>query len=122
MPDQNGLTHWLYTPTVKPVAGRTYWLVVGVHGALVTYREQAGVGDHRHNGNETREQLALRNRTGEGFLRAHRTPPILPERGSFIVAGHVKTARFEVILDSVDRVDRVDYDLPAGHPLHFTFP
>lgn len=33
MPDANGLTHWLYTPTEKPVAGRTYWLVVGVHGA-----------------------------------------------------------------------------------------
>lgn len=83
-------------------------------GALVTYHEQAGVGDHRHNGNETKAQLAFRNRTSDDFLRAHRTPPLLPERGSFIVAGYVKTARFEVMLDSVDRVGRVEYDLPAG--------
>ena len=83
-------------------------------GALVTYHEQAGVGDHRHNGNETKAQLAFRNRTSDDFLRTHRTPPLLPERGSFIVAGYVKTARFEVMLDSVDRVGRVEYDLPAG--------
>ncbi|MBI5772114.1 MAG: alpha/beta fold hydrolase [Verrucomicrobia bacterium] len=83
-------------------------------GALVTYHEQAGVGDHRHNGNETREQLAFRNRAGKEFLLAHRTPPVLPERGSFVVAGYLKTARFEVILDSIDRVGRVDYDLAAG--------
>ncbi len=83
-------------------------------GALVTYHEQTGVGDHRHNGNETREQLAFRSRAGEEFLRTHRTPPVLPERGSFVVAGYVKTSRFEVILDSIDRVGRVDYDLAAG--------
>ncbi len=83
-------------------------------GALVAYHEQAGVGDHRHNGNETREQLAFRNRAGEEFLRTHRTPPVLPERGSLVVAGYVKTSRFEVVLDSIDRVGRVDYDLPAG--------
>jgi poly(3-hydroxybutyrate) depolymerase len=33
LPDANGLTHWLYTPTAQPVVGKTYWLVVGVHGA-----------------------------------------------------------------------------------------
>lgn len=43
MPDANGLTHWLYTPTEKPVAGRTYWLVVGVHGAGGTGKGAGGV-------------------------------------------------------------------------------
>ena len=58
--------------------------------------------------------MAFRNRTGEQFLRTHRTPPVLPERGTLVVAGYLKTARFEVVLDSIDRVGRVDYDLAAG--------
>lgn len=101
-----------------PVLHARLW-VGAAHGAgrgtLVTYHEQAGVGDNRlHNANETREQLTFRNQTGEDFLRTHRISPALPERGSFVVAGYLKTSRFEVILDSIDRVGRVDYDLPAG--------
>jgi hypothetical protein len=84
-------------------------------GALVTYHEQAGVGDHRlHQANETREQRAFRDRMNEEFLRSHRTPTVLPARGTFVVAGYLKTSRFEVILDSIDRVGRVDYDLAAS--------
>jgi hypothetical protein len=81
-------------------------------GPLVTYHEQVGVGDNRrHDANETKEQLAFRNLTGKQFLLTHRTPPVVPERGTFVVAGYLKTAHFEVIFDSVDRVGRVDYDL-----------
>lgn len=84
-------------------------------GGLVTYRELAGVGDdRRHNANETKEQQTARTRAAEAFLRAHRAPPTLPPSGSLVVAGYVKTARFEVLLDSIDRVGRVDYDLPTG--------
>ncbi|MBI5768927.1 MAG: hypothetical protein HZA93_14115 [Verrucomicrobia bacterium] len=43
IPDANGLTHWLFTPTENPVAGKTYWLVVGVHGAGGTGRNGGGV-------------------------------------------------------------------------------
>lgn len=43
LPDANGLTHWLYTPTEKPVGGKTYWLVVGVHGAGGTGKGGGGV-------------------------------------------------------------------------------
>ncbi len=43
IPDPNGLTHWLYTPTEQPVAGKTYWLVVGVHGAGGTGKGGGGV-------------------------------------------------------------------------------
>jgi predicted esterase len=31
--DRDGLTNWLYTATEQPDATKTYWLVVGVHGA-----------------------------------------------------------------------------------------
>lgn len=84
-------------------------------GALVTYHELAGVGDNRlHYANETKEQQAFRTRSSETFLRTHRTPPVVPASGSLVVAGFVKTTRFEVILDAIDRVGRVDYDLAAG--------
>jgi poly(3-hydroxybutyrate) depolymerase len=43
LPDANGLTHWLYTPTEKPVAGKTYRLVVGVHGVGGTGKGACGV-------------------------------------------------------------------------------
>ena len=43
LPDANGLTHWLYTPTEKPVAGKTYLLVVAVHGAGGTGKGGGGV-------------------------------------------------------------------------------
>jgi hypothetical protein len=84
-------------------------------GSLVAYHEMPGVGDNRlHNANETKAQQAARLRAAEAFLRAHREPPTLPSSGSMVVAGYVKTARFEVILDSIDRVGQVDYDLAAG--------
>ena len=44
LPDANALTHWLYTPTEQPVAGKIYWLVVGVHGAGGTGKGGGGVG------------------------------------------------------------------------------
>lgn len=84
-------------------------------GALVTYLEFAGVGDHRgHYANETPEQQKQRARAEADFLKTHHTPPALPRRGSLVVAGYVKTTQFEVILDSIDRIGRVDYDLDAG--------
>ena len=43
LPDANDLTHWIYTPTAKPVAGKTYWLVVAVHGAGGTGKGGGGV-------------------------------------------------------------------------------
>lgn len=81
-------------------------------GALVTYHELAGVG-HDLYAEESKEQQAFHSRTIEAFLRTHREPPVLPPKGSFIVAGYLKTARFEVALDSIDHVAQLEYNLPA---------
>lgn len=84
-------------------------------GGLVTYHEQVGVGDNRlHQANETKEQQVFRARVSDAFLQAHRTPSVLPQSGTLVVAGYLKTARFEVIFDSIDRVGRMDYDLASG--------
>lgn len=81
-------------------------------GQLVTYHELAGVGDNRnHYGNETPDQQKFRARVAAEFLQAHRTPPTLPPRGQLAIGGYVKTSRFEVLLESIDHVGRVEYDL-----------
>jgi dipeptidyl aminopeptidase/acylaminoacyl peptidase len=85
------------------------------HGDLVTYHELTGVGDNRlHDANQTKEQRAFQGKAGDEFIRIHRVPPTLPTSGTFVVAGYLKTSRFEVVLDSIDHVGKVEYDLKSS--------
>lgn len=45
MPFGDGLASYLYTPTEKPDATKTYWLVVGVHGAGGNGKGACGVAE-----------------------------------------------------------------------------
>jgi pimeloyl-ACP methyl ester carboxylesterase len=81
---------------------------------LVTYHEFPGVGTRSHYGNITPEQEAYRRDFGRAFLLQNPRPIPLPRRGRFVVAGYLKTRSFEIILDSVDRVAALDYDLDTG--------
>lgn len=117
----------LLTPTIVfhgsddvrvPAAHARLWVGAALglgRGALVTYHEFPGVGDHRdHFARETAAQKSFRARAGTDFLARFRVPPVLPPRGHFVVAGYLKTSSFEVILDSIDRVAELDYDLSAN--------
>gem|GEM_PF-1134648 len=46
-----------------------------------------------------------------GFNQQHPTPPELPNRGRLVVAGYLKTRRFQVILPSINAVASCEYDL-----------
>ena len=83
-------------------------------GALVTYHELKAVGTRGHWGNITPEQTAFRNETGRAFLMTEPSPIHIPRQGHFVVAGYVKTRDFEVVLDSIDHVGSVEYDLDIG--------
>lgn len=83
-------------------------------GNLLTYHELEGVGTRSHWGNITEEQTAFREKAGHDFLRHDPKPIDIPVRGRFAIGGYVKTKRLEVILDSIDHVGAVDYDLEAG--------
>ena len=84
-------------------------------GALVTYHEFPGVGDHRdHFAHETSAQQAQRIKAGVDFLARYSAAPQLPSTGRAVVAGYLKTSKFEVILDSIDRVAQLEYDLAAN--------
>jgi len=80
--------------------------------ALVTYRELKGVGaSGGHYGGIRPTQEAYRERMGRSFLGQPSGPVEIPARGRFVVAGYLKISRFEVVLESIDRVGTLAYDL-----------
>ena len=68
-------------------------------GDLVAYHELKGVGLDGHWGGATPEQQDFRVRVGAEFISLPADPVCIPQRGHFVVAGYLKTKRFEVILD-----------------------
>ena len=81
--------------------------------ALVEYVELPGVGTRTHWGNATSEQMMALGRAGEQHRGAHPQPPRLPRQGRVVVAGYVVTRELAIVLDSVDDLVTVDYDLDA---------
>jgi len=49
------------------------------------------------------------------FMLRYPRPPEIPAKGRFVVAGYLKTRKFEVILSSIDAVGRVQYSLHRPH-------
>lgn len=83
-------------------------------GDLVTYYELEGVGTRDHTGNITQEQRDTMNRMNQANRDAHKTPIEIPEKGSFWVHGYLVTKKFEVWLDSIDKVADLTYDLSTN--------
>ena len=82
---------------------------------LISYLELKGVAAKGgHFGGITSEQTAERKTLIERHLATHNKPIEIPRRGRFVVAGYLKTKHFEVVLDSVDRIGELDYDVDAA--------
>ncbi|MDF2668331.1 MAG: peptidase prolyl oligopeptidase active site region [Paenibacillus sp.] len=80
-------------------------------GSLIHYRELPGVGDKGHWSNATAETMAIIAAESEENRRNHRLPVHLPSRGSLTVAGYVFTRLFSIVLDSIDKVAILEYDM-----------
>ncbi len=78
---------------------------------LVTYHELPGVGTNAHWGNISPEQTAFRETTAEAFLKIPSPPVEIPRAGKMVVAGYLKTKYFDVILNSIDHIAELEYDL-----------
>ncbi len=81
---------------------------------FIIYLELKGVGAFNggaHWENASKEQIDARLQlTNKHFIQ--NTEPIeIPRQGKFVVAGYLKTKHFEVILDSIDRIGEVTYNL-----------
>ena len=81
---------------------------------LVRYLEFETVGGEDHWTNITPEQLRKMEEFCEADRKCHRTPVSLARRGTLTVAGYVFTKAFSVVMNSIDRVTTVDYDLDKG--------
>ena len=54
------------------------------------------------------------------FFDPFQSPPQIPEKGTFVVAGYLKTRRFQVILPTIDSIAQCEYDLSNGLALTLT--
>jgi pimeloyl-ACP methyl ester carboxylesterase len=81
---------------------------------LVDYLEFEGVGGRGHLDFMTPQQTARRQAFVDAHLAAPREPARIPPRGRMVVAGYLKTREFEVVLDGIDHVGEIEYDLEAG--------
>jgi pimeloyl-ACP methyl ester carboxylesterase len=77
----------------------------------VSYLELEGVGTREHWGNASSEQLMQIQALSEQNRLSHSMPIEIPDKGSFIVSGYMMTKKFTVILNSLDAVAMVHYDL-----------
>jgi pimeloyl-ACP methyl ester carboxylesterase len=82
-------------------------------GALIDYLELRSVGGLGHYDGMTPEQNRQREEFINRHLATHRRPIRIPTRGAFVVAGYLKTKEFQVILPSINRIARLEYDLEA---------
>jgi dipeptidyl aminopeptidase/acylaminoacyl peptidase len=90
---------------------RNYAAAAALLHKPVVYKELKGVGNNAHLGNITPDQQEELDAFVDEALRAHHQAPALPESGLLVVPGYVRTRYFEVMLDSVDHVGLVAYDL-----------
>lgn len=71
------------------------------------------VGHPGHYGGITPAQQTQRQTAIADHLAAHHGAPVLPTMGSLVVAGYVRTREFALVLESIDHIARLDYDLAA---------
>ncbi|MBP1994286.1 alpha/beta hydrolase family protein [Paenibacillus eucommiae] len=81
---------------------------------LVRYRELPGVGAQSHWDHASAEMMGLIAYESEENRRSHRLPVLLPASGTLTVAGYVFTRSFSLILDSIDKVATLEYDMDKG--------
>jgi hypothetical protein len=84
---------------------------------LIDYLELKGVGAVKGGGhweNITVELETLRQDFVSRHLKKDYKPVEIPRQGRFIVAGYLKTKHFEIVLDKIDNIAEVIYDLDKG--------
>ncbi len=85
---------------------------------LVRLQEFPGVGAPDHFSGMTEEMNILRKSLIATHHQQYSRKPSIPKTGEFVVAGYLKTSRFELKLESVNQVALLRYDLPM---LKFAF-
>ncbi len=80
-------------------------------GHMIQYYEMAGVGDMQHYSNITPVQEKTMLDMPEEMRKANRKPVSIPRKGKMKVGGYLFTKNFYVVLNDIDRLVDVEYDL-----------
>ncbi len=78
---------------------------------IVQYYELENAGGAEHWGNATEQQISRMAELSEENRKNHRKPVEIPDKGSFVVGGYLFTKKFSILLDSVDKMAVLEYDL-----------
>ncbi len=90
-----------------------YMDTLSLHGKenLAHLQKFTGVGKPEHFSGMTEEMTSLRKSLTTAHHHQNSQAPLLPKSGKFVVAGYLKTSRFEVHLENVDQVALLEYNL-----------
>ncbi|RKN84942.1 alpha/beta hydrolase family protein [Paenibacillus ginsengarvi] len=83
-------------------------------GGLVRYYELPGVGTRDHWGLATEEMMERVRRESENNRLEHRACVRIPEKGALTVGGYLFTKHFSIVIDSLNIVATLNYDLNSG--------
>ena len=110
------IVHGEVDPRVPFAQADVYVAAVARHGRadLVDLLSLPGVGHPGHYGGITDDMEARRVTAMAAHHDGHDDAPELPQAGQLVVAGFLRTRRFEVRLDGIDHVALLAYDLTAG--------
>ncbi|OUS76396.1 hypothetical protein B1748_11970 [Paenibacillus sp. MY03] len=79
--------------------------------SLIVYEELPGVGGRGHLTNMTEEQAVFMGAAVENHRREQGRKPVLPAEGGLIVGGYVYTKPFRLLLETVNGMASLTYDL-----------
>lgn len=80
-------------------------------GHLVSYLELAGIGGKDHYDNLTEELRLQMNAFYEDKRKTCKVPVSIPQKGTMTVCGYLFTKSFQIILNDINKVATVNYDL-----------
>ena len=80
-------------------------------GHLVSYLELAGIGGKDHYDNLTEELRLQMNAFYEDKRKTCKAPVNIPQKGTMTVCGYLFTKSFQIILNDINKVATVNYDL-----------
>lgn len=80
-------------------------------GDLVTYKKLIGIGGQGHFTNITPEGMDQVVKFCEDQRKPHKEVVRIPRKGRMVIGGYLYTKDFTVILDSIDNLAWIDYDL-----------
>ncbi len=81
---------------------------------MIEYWEVPDVGGEDHWTHGTPEFFKKLDAYRHDYICAHKEPVAIPQKGEMTVGGYLFTKAFSVVLDSIDRVATVQYDLAKG--------